>query len=114
MLVIIQSNRKKEVASKHNTTQQKDKEGAFVDAAWEANTLHTMKTYQVNAVGCRVFSGIEVLLKNQVNISILRPVLLHLLCAVEGNVCVNGVGGIQMELQQAGYLDNIFELYVGD
>ena len=73
----------------------------------EANVYHT---YQVNAVGMSGFSGMEVLLDNQADISIMRPELLRQLRPTNGTVRVNGVGGVQLELKQVGYLEDFFEV----
>jgi hypothetical protein len=70
-----------------------------------------MRTYQLNAVGLNGFSGTEVLLDNQADISIIRPELLRQLRPVDETMHVNIVGGIQLELKQAGYLEDFFEVY---
>jgi hypothetical protein len=80
--------------------QEGNEEGdAFGNAAWEANVYNTMHTYQVNAVGLIGFSSTEVLLNNQADISIMRPELLRHLSPLDETVGVNGVGGIQLELE---------------
>jgi hypothetical protein len=84
-----------------------DDGNAFVNAAWEANVYHT---YQVNAMGMSGFSSTEVLLDNQADISIMRPELLRQLRPTNGTVRVNGVGGVQLELKQVGYLEDFFEV----
>jgi hypothetical protein len=72
----------------------------------------TMKTYQVNATGLNRFSGTEVLLDNQADISIMRSELLRQLRPVDETVHVNGIGGVQqLELEQARYLEDFFEVY---
>jgi hypothetical protein len=85
-----------------------------VNAAWEANVFNTSLTYQVNAVGLRGFWEMEVLLDNQADISIMRPSMLHELRTLKSSVQVNGVGGVQMEVRQEGYLDEFFEVYASD
>jgi hypothetical protein len=92
--------RKKLMSAKQQQEGQDDGD-AFVNAAWEANVYHT---YQVKAVGMSGFSGTEVLLDNQADISIMRPELLQQLRPVEETVRVNGVVGVQLELKQAGYV----------
>jgi hypothetical protein len=41
----------------------------------------------------------------------MRPELLRQLRPTNGMVRVNGVGGVQLELKQVGYLDDFFEVY---
>jgi hypothetical protein len=97
-----------------NAKQQQEghEEGdAFVNMAWEANVYHTTHTYQVNAVGMNGFLGTEVLLDNQADISIMRPELLRQLRPIDETVRVNDVGGVQLELKHAGYLEDFFEVY---
>ncbi len=85
-----------------------------MNAVWEANAFHTVRTYQVNATGLSGFSPTEVLLDNQADISIVRPELLRGLRDTEHTVRVNGVGGVQMELSKAGYLQDFFEVYASE
>ncbi len=87
---------------------------AFVNAAWEANVFATTKTYQVNAIGLSGFCAMEVLLDNQADISVMRPDMLRELRTLKDSVQVNGVGGVQMEVREAGYLDGFFEVYASD
>jgi len=94
--------RKKLMSAKQQQEGQDDG-NAFVNAAWEANVYHT---YQVNAMGMSGFSSTEVLLDNQADISIMRPELLRQLRPTNGTVRVNGVGGVQLELRQVGYLED--------
>ena len=46
------------------------------------------------------------LLGNQADISIMRPELLPQLRPVDETVCVNGIGSVQLELEQVGYLED--------
>jgi hypothetical protein len=85
-------------------TKEKEQQDAFVNAAWEANVFSMSLTYQVNAVGLGSFSETEVLLDNQADISIMRPSMLRELRTLKSSVQVNGVGGVQMEVCQVGYL----------
>jgi hypothetical protein len=97
--------RKKLISAKQQQEGNEDGD-AFVNAAWEANVYSTMRTYQVNAVGLNGFSGTAVLLGNQADISIMRPELLPQLRPVDETVCVNGIGSVQLELEQVGYLED--------
>jgi hypothetical protein len=54
---------------------------------------------------------LRVLLDHQANISIVRPELLRQVQPLNEVVRVNGVGGMQLELQETGYLDNFFQVY---
>ncbi len=56
----------------------------------------------------------EVLLDNQADISVMRPDMLRELHTLKDSVQVNGVGGVQMEVREAGYLDGFFEVYASD
>jgi hypothetical protein len=98
------------VRGKPQTKVREEQEG-FASAVWEANAYHTMRTYQVNAAGFKGFSPMEVLLDIQAGISIMRPELLRAIWPVEEVLWVNGVGGVQLELHRAGYLDDFFEVY---
>jgi hypothetical protein len=82
---------------KQQQSKEEDK-GDFVNAAWEVNAFHTMRTYQVNATGLKGFSPMEVLFDNQADISIVRPELLWSLQPVNKHECINSVGGTQLEL----------------
>jgi len=101
----------KNIMGKPQTKVREEQEG-FASAVWEANAYHTMRTYQVNAVGFKGFSPMEVLLDIQAGISIMRPELVRAIWPVEEVLWVNGVGGVQLELHRAGYLDDFFEVYV--
>jgi hypothetical protein len=76
--------------------------------------FHTTQTYQVNAMDLKGFSPTEVLLDNQANIYIIRLELLRALQPVNQHVKVKGVGGIQLEVQQARYLEDFFEVYASN
>jgi hypothetical protein len=92
-----------------------DEDGnAFVNAAWEANVFAATKTYQVNAVSLGGFCATEVLLDNQADILVMRPDMLREIRTLKDSVGVNGVGGVQMEVREAGYLDGFFEVYASD
>jgi hypothetical protein len=56
----------------------------------------------------------EVLQDNQADISIVRPDLLRSLRETTDTVRVNGVGGVQIELRKAGYLQDFFEVYASE
>jgi hypothetical protein len=56
-----------------------EEDGAFVNAAWDANVLHTARTYQIDSAGRKGFTTMEILLDNQADISIVRPELLRVL-----------------------------------
>jgi hypothetical protein len=102
--------RKKLVESSKVTANEEDEEAA-VNAVWEANAFGTVRTYQINAVVFSGFKSTEVLLDNQANISIIRPELLRQVQATSEVVWVNGVGGVQLQLRETGYLDNFFQVY---
>jgi hypothetical protein len=44
----------------------------------------------------------------------MRPDMLRELRTLKDSVRVNGVGGVQMEVREAGYLDGFFEVYASD
>jgi hypothetical protein len=101
---------KKLVESNKVRTNEEEEEAA-VNAVWEANAFVTVHTYQINAVGFSGFKSTEVLLDNQADISIIRPELLRQVQPTSEVVRVNGVGGVQLELRETGYLDNFFQVY---
>ena len=102
--------RKKLIESHKGRAAEEDDEAA-VNAIWEANAFATVRTYQINAVGFSGFKTTEVLLDNQADISIIRPELLRQVQPTKEIVRVNGVGGVQLELRETGYLDNFFQVY---
>ncbi len=59
---------------------------------------------QVNTIGYSIFRETEVLLDNQVDISIIKPGLLRAFKPAEKKVHVNGVGGLQLTIDRKGYL----------
>jgi hypothetical protein len=63
----------------------------------------------VNAIGFKGFKSTEILLDNQADISIIRPELLWMIRPVRDGVKVNGVGGVQLELKESGYLDDFLK-----
>jgi sugar (pentulose or hexulose) kinase len=98
------------VENNKSRTNKEDEEAA-VNAVWEVNAFMTVCTYQINAVGFSGFRSKEVLLDNQADISIIRPELLWQVQPTSEVVRVNGVGGVQLELRETGYLDNFFHVY---
>jgi hypothetical protein len=52
----------------------------------------------------------EILLDNQVDISIVHPQLLENVRPVERNIKVKGVGGVQMVVSKKGKLKDFFEV----
>jgi len=103
--------RKKLIESNKVKTNDEEKEAA-VNAVWEANAFVMIHTYQINAVGFSGFRSTEVLLDNQADVSIIWPELLRQVQPSSEVVWVNGVGGVQLELQEMGYLDNFFQVYM--
>jgi hypothetical protein len=65
----------------------------------------------VNAISFKGLSSTEVLLDNQAHISNMRQKLLHMIKPISDCLKVNGVGGIQLELSELGYLDEFIEVY---
>ncbi len=102
---------RKNISYKPAEDNEDDREGAFVNAAWDANVFHTVRTYQIDSAGRKGFATTEVLLDNQADISIVRPELLRALHPINETVKVRGVGGVQLELDQVGYLQDFFEVY---
>jgi hypothetical protein len=102
--------KKKFIESNKGKASEEEDEAA-VNAIWEGNAFATLRTYQINAVGFSSFKSTEVLLDNQANISIVWPELLRQLQPTSEVVRVNGVGGVQLELRETGYLDNFFQVY---
>jgi len=102
--------RKKLVESNKVRANEEDEEAA-VNAVWKANAYATVRTYQINVVGFSGFKSTEVLLDNQADISIIWPELLRQVQATSEVVWVNGVGGVQLQLRETGYLDNFFQVY---
>ncbi len=64
--------------------------------------LITYLEKQVNAIGYSGFRETEVLLDNQADISIMKPGLLHAFKPAEKKVRVNGVGGLQLNVDRKG------------
>jgi len=56
----------------------------------------------------------EVLLDNQVNISILHPMLLSNVKKAKQKIRVKGVGGTQLIVYMLGHLDGFFEVYASE
>jgi hypothetical protein len=80
------------------------KEDANITAVtWEGSTFHT---YQVNSIGMKGLGAMEVLLDNQVNISIMRLELLRMLEPVSRPIIVSDVGGVQLVASETGYLQD--------
>jgi hypothetical protein len=69
---------------------------------------------QVNAIGYTGLSETKVLLDNQADISIMKPGLLRALAPAEKTVKVNGVGGLQLQVDHMGYLDDFFRVYASN
>jgi hypothetical protein len=102
---------RKKLVDSNKVRINKEEDEAAVNAVWEANAFVTVRTYQINAVGFSGFKSTEVLLDNQADISIIRPELLRQVQPTSEVVRVNGVGGVQLELRETGYLDNFFQVY---
>ncbi len=54
----------------------------------------------------------DVLLDNQADVSIVHPSLLHSVQPADTEVIVNGVGGVHLIANSAGYLQAFFHMYV--
>jgi hypothetical protein len=102
---------RKTISSGKADASYDEEEGGFVNAAWDANAFHTARTYQVDSAGRRGFTMTEVLLDNQADISIVWPELLRAIWPISETVKVKGVGGVQLKLNQVGYLQDFFEVY---
>ena len=102
---------KNKFVESNKSKASKEEDEAAVNAIWEENPFAMVCTYRINAVGFSVFKSTEVLLDHQANISIVRPELLRQVQPLNEVVRVNGVGGMQLELQETGYLDNFFQVY---
>jgi hypothetical protein len=86
--------------------QKVREEGRITAATWEDNTFCT---YQVNTIRVEGFSPMEVLLDNQLDISIMKLELLRMLELAEKSIRVNGVGSVQLVAHQTGYFQDFFE-----
>jgi hypothetical protein len=87
--------------------QKAKEEGNITAATWEGSTFYT---YQVNTIGMKGFSPMEVLLDNQADISIMRLKLLRLLKPTGRSIKVNSIGGVQLVASLTGYLQDFFSL----
>jgi hypothetical protein len=65
----------------------------------------------VDSAGRKGFTTTEVLSDNQADISIVQPELQRALPLINDTVKVRGVGGVRLELDQVGYLQDFFEVY---
>jgi hypothetical protein len=74
-------------------------------ATWDASTFVTC---QVNAVGTTGLEKGDVLLDNQANVSIMHPSLLSAIKRADAEICVNGVGGVQLVTDCTRYLQDFF------
>jgi hypothetical protein len=83
-------------------------EGRITVVTWEGSTFCT---YQVNVVGVERFGLTKVLLDNQADISIMKPNLLRMIEPAEKPIKVNGVGGVQLVVNETGYLQDFFRVY---
>jgi len=101
----------KKLVENNKSRTNKEEEEAAVNAVWEVNAFMKVRTYQINAVGFSGFRSTEVLLDNQADISFIRPKLLRQVLPTSEVVRVNGVGSVQLELRETGYLDNFFQVY---
>jgi hypothetical protein len=98
---------RKQVGAKQDEEEEK---GAHL--TWEGNAFMTFK--QVNAIGYTGISYTEVLLDNQADISIMKPGLLRAVAPTKKTVKVKGVGGLQLKVDDMGYLDQFFHVYASD
>ena len=64
-----------------------------------------------NAVQEQTFRLNEILIDNQVNISIVHPSVLRDIRPAEQTIKINGVGGHQFTVSETGYLDPLFCVY---
>ncbi len=82
-------------------------------ATWEVSVHVTIRVVQVhNAVDKnKKLVDDEVLLDNQVDISIIHPRLLQHVKDSEDRAKVNGVRGPQLIVNKTGYLPDFFEVY---
>jgi len=74
----------------------------------------TFSTYQVNSVSDCRFTRSEVLLDNAADVSVVHPTLLRNIVPAERSVKNNGVGGHQFIVDETGYLDPLFSVYVSE
>jgi hypothetical protein len=106
--------------------KKKDKEKenqageGLAHATWQEEIEHSMfctvcKYTVNNAVNVtQQLKTTEILLDNQADISIVHPVLLQNVRPAEKEIKVKGVGGIQMRVNQVGYLPGFFQVYASD
>ncbi len=60
------------------------------------------------------FKRTEVLLDNQVDVSVMHPSLLREIGPAEETVRINGVGSHQFTVEREGYLDDFFKVYASE
>jgi hypothetical protein len=77
-------------------------------AMWDASTF---ATYQINVVGTIGLERSDVLLDNQVDVSVMHPSLLSAIERADVEIPVNGVGGVQLVTDRTGYLEDFFRVY---
>ncbi len=89
-----------------------EEEQAYMFVSW-VEEEDTVKEYTVNNVvqQHRRLLPSEVLLDNQANISVIHPMLLEDVRQADRKIKVNGVGGVQLIVEQTGRLPEFFNVY---
>ena len=92
-----------------------DEESASGHVTWaEAGEGCSYVTYQVNTVSDVRFKPSEILIDNQANVSIVHPDLARNIEPAKRKVKINGVGGHQFTVEETGFLDPMFQVYVSE
>jgi hypothetical protein len=99
-------------ANKCPMNQAGNEDERHVHVTWDASTFVTYHVHATGMVG--KFKRSEMLLDNQVDISVIHPSLLREIEQSESPVNINGVGGVQFAIDKEGYLDDFFHVYTSE
>jgi hypothetical protein len=97
---------------KARAAKQEEDNDRVAHLTWEASKYTMFK--QVNTIEYTGLSETKVLLDNHADISIMKPSLLCALAPAEKTVKVNSVGGLQLQVDQMGCLDDFFCVYASE